>query len=777
LARNFKNHNPELDGEILTEVTQRTLDRLVFLRFLEDKLIEPKYYVSEFGEKGNAWREFIALCRRLDNIYNGIVFKKHDILDRPNLKVDEIQFADLCEELAHINSPYDFNSIPIHILGNIYERFLGKVIVVTDKRAKVEPKPEIRKAGGVYYTPEYIVRYIVDNAVRRLIAGKSPRQIALMRFADIACGSGSFLIAIYDLLLRYHRDWYNENADKAEKAGCAKRDDGYWHLSLKQKREILLNNIYGVDIDHQAVEVAQLSLYLKLLEEETTSSAHEYQLEFRETLLPSLADNIKQGNSLIASDFSVIPEDLVRVHAFDWPIQFSTIMKAGGFDAIVGNPPWGATFDEPQLAYFREKHHEIIVRMIDSYMYFVHKSVSLLRDGGAFGMILPDVLLYQTDSQKLRELLAKKMSLTFISNMGNVFERVTRPACIVMFIKKVIPNNSIFVADFSSVPKEEKPDLLAGISSYSKVRQTKLLKVPGCQFTTSGLANFLLWERVNRCPSNRLADIVDDDGIQRGVSPDLKEAFIVDQKTVKEWNLEREKLRPVLTGGKHIKRYDIDRPDLLLIYMQREDDYRRFPNICSFIGQFKKKITCREVKEKKHSYYSLHRAREERIFLKPQKLLGVITEDEIVIALDDQGAFATDGLYLFALKKGIDPRYVMGILNSKLFVVIYRLLSLEEGRVLAQVKPTVLANLPIRTLDLGNHVEKSEYDGMISLVEKIISLKPCLRTAQTDSERAALQNALSATDRQIDELAYKLYGLSEKEIKIVEDATERYRQH
>jgi len=773
LARNFKNHNPEFDGETLTEVTQRTLDRLVFLRFLEDKSIEPNYYVSEFGDKGNVWHEFIALSRHLDNIYNGIVFKKHNILDKPTFKVDEIQFADLCEELAHINSPYDFNSIPIHILGNIYERFLGKVIVVTDKRARVVEKPEARKAGGVYYTPEYIVRYIVDNAVGRLIAGKSPGQIAAMRFADVACGSGSFLIAMYDLLLRYHRDWYNQNPDKAKKAGCVERDDGYWHLSLKQKREILLNNIYGVDIDHQAVEVAQLSLYLKLLEEETTFSAHKYQLEFRETLLPALTDNIKQGNSLIASDFSVIPDDLVRVRAFDWPVQFPTIMKAGGFTAIVGNPPWGAMFDEPQLAYLREKHHEIIVRMVDSYMYFVHQSINLLRDGGAFGMILPDVLLYQTDSRKLREFLAKKMSLTLICNIGNVFEHVTRPACIVMFIKKPIPNNSVFVADFTSVSKDEKPNRLADITSYNKLRQSKLLKVPGCQFTTAGLTNFLLWERINRCPSIKLADVVDDDGIQRGVSPDLKEAFIVDHKTAKEWNLEREKLRSVLTGGKHVKRYDIDRPDLLLIYMQREEDFTRYPNICSFIGQFKKKITCKEVKERKHSYYSLHRARREKIFRKLQKLLGVITEDEIVLALDNQGAFATDGLYVFALKTGIDPRYVMGILNSRLFVVIYRLLSLEGGRVLAQVKPTVLANLPIRTLNLGNSEEKAEHNLMISLVDKIISLKPRLRTAQTDSERTTLQNAISATDRQIDELVYKFYGLSEKEIKIVDDATQR----
>ena len=219
LARAFKNRNPQLDGEMLTEITQRTIDRLVFIRFLEDKLIETKECVANFGDKGTTWQDFVAASKRLDVIYNGIVFKKHGLLDTPDFKVDNNVFADICERLSHVNTAYDFNAIPIHILGSIYERFLGKVIVTTDKRARVEEKPEMRKAGGVYYTPDYIVRYIVENTIGKLIDGKTPAQIAVMRFADIACGSGSFLLGAYDLLLCYHRSWFNANPKKAKKAG------------------------------------------------------------------------------------------------------------------------------------------------------------------------------------------------------------------------------------------------------------------------------------------------------------------------------------------------------------------------------------------------------------------------------------------------------------------------------------------------------------------------------------------------------------------------------
>lgn len=168
LARSFKNRNAQLSGEELTEATQRTIDRLVFMRFLEDKLIEPEPMVEKFGDGGSAWRDFVAQSERLNRIYNGIIFKPH-FIDKADFIVDEKVFASVRERLAHTNTVYNFNYIPIHVLGSIYERFLGKVIVTTDKRARVEEKPEVRKAGGVYYTPEYIVRYIVAETIGRLI--------------------------------------------------------------------------------------------------------------------------------------------------------------------------------------------------------------------------------------------------------------------------------------------------------------------------------------------------------------------------------------------------------------------------------------------------------------------------------------------------------------------------------------------------------------------------------------------------------------------------------
>lgn len=201
MAQAFYSGNTALTPQQLTEATQRTIDRLVFMRFLEDKQIEPENILHNIAHAAHPWQKFIAESKRLDAKYNGIVFKPHFIDQAGFQGADQALFGDIAADLDHTNTPYDFNYIPIHILGNIYERFLGKIINIENGRASIEAKPEVRKAGGVYYTPKYIVDYIVRHTIGSKITGKKPEDVAQMHFADIACGSGSFLIGAYDYLL------------------------------------------------------------------------------------------------------------------------------------------------------------------------------------------------------------------------------------------------------------------------------------------------------------------------------------------------------------------------------------------------------------------------------------------------------------------------------------------------------------------------------------------------------------------------------------------------
>lgn len=771
LAKAFKKKNPHLGSDELTEMTQKTIDRLVFIRFLEDKQIEPEHYINEFGGSKTSWKDFIYASRKLDAKYNGIVFKKSFIDEKNFIEPDEADFSSVCKELSHVNSPYNFDLIPIHILGSIYERFLGKVVVATDKRVRIDEKPEVRKAGGVYYTPQYIVNYIVENTVGKLIDGKTPKEIAKLRFADISCGSGSFLITVFDKLLEHHKRFYQNNPKEAKSAGCYEVD-GKWVLSLKQKQKILTNNIYGVDIDAQAVEVTQLSLYLKLLEDESNATAEETWVMFKEQILPSLSDNIICGNSLIGTDISSGTlfnwEEEKKLKPMNFEDAFPTVMKDGGFDAVVGNPPWGALFGENELAYLKKKHADIIVRMIDSFMYFTKIASEMIHQGGKFGLILPDVILYQVDNQKIRRLLIEKFFVDEILNLGDVFKNVTRPTCIIIASKQKDRNAPTRTLDITDKKRNQKDYKTICEGNFLEIKQEYFLSLPNSVFATRNLINFKIIDHINTLDVKSLIYFVDEDGIQRGISPDLKKAFIVDSEIIEKNKLEKDLLKPTLTGGIHIKKYFIENKDLWIIYSNREIDIKKYPHVKSFIDSYKNEITCSEVKLGKHSLYTLHRAREEKIFLKKEKIVGVITEDEIVAALDEKQIYFTDGLYLFGVKEPHSSEYILGVLNSRLMRFIYKTLCMESGRVLAQVKPSMVENLPIRLFNYDSQEEKTLHNKMVQFVTQMLLTKKELPNAKTDNEKEYLEKKCKGLDRQIDALVYELYGLTEEEIEIVE---------
>jgi len=550
-------------------------------------------------------------------------------------------------------------------------------------------------------------------------------------------------------------------------------------LPLRTKAMILRNNIFGVDIDPQAVEITMMSLYLKALEGERGL------LPKKQHLLPPLSNNIKCGNSLVGYDIFDAPllslraegeaisdETKSRINPFDWNSKsagFGEIMQSGGFDVVIGNPPWGADFSEAELEYLRVHNEPIIVRMIDSFMYFVFQISQRLSSKGSFGMILPDVILYQKDNYKLRHYILHKFDLKTVINLGNdVFEGVNRPSCILMFDNSKGRNNKTSIADFSKI--KGKDLIINNLSNYAGIGQKSFLKIPSAMFITKAVEKYDLFDRIiERLPVEPLENFIDTDGIQRGGSPDLKEAFIVDQATAKKFDLELSKLRPTVTGGKQVKRYYIDYQGHHLIYTKRTDNFKSIPRICSYIDQFKNKITCKEVKQRKHPIYALHRSREENIFLKPNKLVGVITEDELIVALDEGNLYPTDGCYLFSLAAQEKTKYILALLNSKLFIFIYRLVSLEEGRALAQVKPTVINQLPIRTIDFNNPPEKAIHDKLVSLVDRMLELNKKRASIPPSAERDKIEREIAVTDEKIDEIVYGLYGITEKERRIVED--------
>ena len=340
----------------------------------------------------------------------------------------------ILSELYYPVCPYEFSALSVEILGSAYEQFQGKQIHLTDgHRVKIEEKPEVRKAGGVYYTHEYIVDYIVKQTVGKLIDGKSPDGIRNIRIVDPACGSGSFLLCAYQDLLNHYQTWYfNHNQPSTGPKEQPLTPDG--HLTSAVKKRILTTHIFGVDIDVKAVEVTKLSLLLKCLEGETQASIQMQLALWHDRVLPSLDDNIRSGNSLISLDFYDLELDFgepKKIKPFSWEKTFPAVFAQGGFDAVIGNPPYvRQELLAEQKNYYRQKY-KVYHGMADVYSYFFERGYGLLNEQGLFGIIVDNKWMRASYGEPLRRWL-KTQNIKEIIDFGDlqVFQGATTYPCI-----------------------------------------------------------------------------------------------------------------------------------------------------------------------------------------------------------------------------------------------------------------------------------------------------------------------------------------------------------
>ena len=737
MAQAFHANNPALDHYDLTEATQRTIDRLVFIRFLEDKQIEPEDLMHSISTANYPWQKFIEISKRLDAKYNGVVFKEHFIDKKTFLGADEELFRSIAADLDHTNTPYDFNYIPIHILGNIYERFLGKIIVIENGKASIELKPEVRKAGGVFYTPKYIVDYIVENTVGKLIADKKPKEIAKLTFADIACGSGSFLIGVFDYLLDYHKNYYNEHTDEAEKEGCKyDAEKGVWTMSINQKKQILINNVYGVDIDLQATEVTQVSLFLKLLEDETMGTVAELnQLFVADKILPDLSNNIKCGNSLIGTEIMADVLDFGRdemrkLNPFDFETAFPNVFRKGGFDAIVGNPPYVFTRDGGFLEivkdyykknYFEEKLKTNKTRGSQSgkanlYALFLLKGKNIINKKGILSYIIPNTFLRTTVYETTRKSILDENNIFEIVDLKDgVFKDVTASTIIITIGRnddeniKVIDNPksiSFIIKEYHIVNKKvfkNSPNLVFNILSNEKEQLLKNKLISANDKLSNYVSVF-----------NGIATFKDKQGISK--------------------TKENENFKKILTG-KDISRYSYEWKGLFIEY----------------------------IREK------LLRARDEKIFNMPEKLIMQRIGGILVSTIDVEQYYTYNSVNNLLLKGNthISLKFILAILNSKLLIFYYKKFVSNNSSLTVNISKTLLDELPIPKITSEN---QQLHDDLVKLVEQMLKAKKEEQNAQSDHEKNLYKNLTDSLDYKINNLVYKLYNLTPEEIDLVENS-------
>lgn len=428
---------------------------------------------------------------------------------------------------------------------------------------------------------------------------------------------------------------------------------------------------------------------------------------------------------------------------FHWAITFPEVLSGEqrGFDAIVSNPPWGAALSSKLQALWKKLDGQKLERLVDSFHLFVIRSCQLLRrDRPAFaGLLVPDVLLYQGYSQPLREYLIEECHISNVCNIGDgAFTRVTRPCCYIVFSR--LKNSATDI----SISKWKTQKSTVGKTSF--MLPSDSLKIfPGCIIPTNNLPEYFEIAHLVSALPYKLSDLVDEYGIQRGASADNKDVFVVSEELAIREDLENEYLKPVVTGGIHLKPFLVSDNLPRLIYTNRDVSEKKIPNIIDWVMRNASKITCKEVQQGKHPIHVLHRPRDIGLFERRVKLLGVITSDRPKVAVDTRSLYAMDGTFVLAPRDDVDPYYLAGVLNSKMMARIYRVFSQEEGRVMAQVKPTIVAELPIVS-------PNSESATLQKLVAKISFLSKRLHSSELDE---GLRDSLI---RELDEIVEELFS-------------------
>jgi adenine-specific DNA methylase len=604
-------------------------------------------------------------------------------------------------------------------------------------RVKVEEKPEVRKAGGVYYTPQYIVNYIVENTIGTLLQNKTPKTLKNFRIVDPACGSGSFLINAYQYLL----DWYLREYVKVPeqyKKQCVKTGErngiAVYKLSISERKRIITDHIYGVDIDTQAVEVTKLSLLLKALE---GLNEQEIQKElFNERVLPDLSRNIKCGNSLIGTDFYVqgtfdlTEDDQYRINAFDWETEFVEIFKDSGFDAVIGNPPYGASFSRIEQEYLRNTY-QIPNYQYDSYLFFIEKATKLLCTNGYLGFIIPNTWLLNLTAVELRKYIFTNIKIEIIDHfMNKVFKDAVVDTEIIIFRNDMPKNNNVQI----NVCNQD------AIISSQQICQDRLIELEGRPYNILDKSEYApLKEKMNLLPKlDSLCKITQGTKpfqVGKGKPPQTKKT--VNEKPYVSDKQINDTFSPLLRGSM-MNRYQITWNNN---YWIKFGDWLAEPRYSAS--------------------YEL------------PKIIIRQTGDSLIATYDEDKFIVRDNLYTIVniLEVNISLKYLLGIIDSNFLNWYYQnIINNERGEALAQVKRGHLAVLPIPLLDLSNKSDKTAHDKLAGLVDQMLALKKKEQAETVPQTKTMIGRQVQAVDKQIDALVYQLYGLTEEEIGIVEGA-------
>jgi hypothetical protein len=840
LIAEIEHLNPEFTREQSVHYSQLILNRYIFICFAEDLGLLPGEISVESIEnpvknnnlgRSEIWHRLNSLFIDVNEGndfkkiygYNGGLFNENleflkirDIVEDHSIFSDAYQkwkfeeYSLLVEEKlspysGKINpiyknlmtiSTFNFSSeVDVNILGHIFENSIGDI-----EELKADTKGR-RKKDGIFYTPEHITDYICRNTIIPYLSksGKSNTvkdligeywgsdlkelddKVGKIKIIDFACGSGAFLNKAGDILLEIHKAIH-------EKKYIDKMDTlAPYFDNIEMRREILLNNIYGVDLNEESVEITKLSLFLKVCK--------------KGLKLPNLDNNIKCGNSLI-NDSEYTDK------SFNWEIKFPEIFQAGGFDVVIGNPPYIRMEKIKEIKPYLKKNYLTFNGRADIYVYFFEKGLTLLKKGGFLGFISSNKFIKTNYGKNLRKLIIN--DYVFVKYVNHTYDGIFLDAT-------TYP--SVFVV------KKDNPDINSKflVDNKFQLKQSRFNSNPWA-FESPEILD--------------LRDKIDKNGIKiknipklniyYGIKTGYNEAFIINQKIkdqlIKEDPKSEEIIKPLI-NGKDVKRYSINFKDSFVIISKHNfhDKLKEYPAILKHLKKYESQLKNRgQVKNGQHHWLELDNTPNDDYLAEFKKDKLIYPEmAQKLFAVFDNNKFYTNKTCFIIRTEIINLKFLSVLLSSKPLNFLFKFLGSPLKGNFYNLSKTFVENLPIipvtseeeqpiidladKILELNQNLQnevngfkhwiKKEFDveKLSNKLEKYYGLsedefinelrknKVNIKSRKTreylETEFAEslaiikpLQSKIDAIDKQIDKLVYELYGLTDEEIQIIEDS-------
>ncbi|MBU2947374.1 Eco57I restriction-modification methylase domain-containing protein [Zobellia uliginosa] len=854
----------------LFKKSQKLIDRFLFIFFAEDRMLLPSNSTLQilnkwkddwdFGDERHLYDLFKQYFNYLDlgrkgtekrseiYAYNGGLFKPDAILDA--VEID----SEMLHKYALKLSNYDFESqVDVNILGHIFENSLNEIesINAEIEGGNFDKQTSKRKKDGVFYTPKYITKYIVENTVGKLcnekkttlgfaeeeyFKGRKNRNKSTIEklitildtyrdwlleitICDPACGSGAFLNQALDYLIKEHQ-YIDELKTKVLGGGFQFPDI---------ENTILENNIYGVDLNEESVEIAKLSLWLRTAQPRRK--------------LNDLSSNIKCGNSLIDS------KSVAGDKAFHWETAFSKVFKKGGFDVVIGNPPYVRHELFTEIKPFLDSNYEVYHGQADLYVYFFEKGIDILKNNGLFSIIVANKWLKVSYAEELRNWMLK-VQVNEIIDFGDlpVFSDASAYPCIITLenseVKKDIEVTTVENLNFFSLN-----DYVLSKKYY--VDQIDLTKDS--------------WSLVNKNQANLLKKLNSTKStlhsytkgiIRRGIVTGMNEAFVINESTkkrlIQEHQSSSEIIKPFL-AGRNINKYSIQFNNTYVIFTRRGIDIDNYPAVKSYLETFRKRLEPKPKDWKgnwqgrKMGTYEWYEIQDSIDYYKEFERGKIIYPNicnEPSFCLDNENFYTNQKCFIIP----IEDQALLGVMNSSVFSFLFEMnlpklrggyyepsyvhikhfpLPLFNDRITEELEESVvnisglnknLSNLIKKfvsyisfkfsllkfsrklenwhDLDFNNFIKELNKaikatnnqrakDAVINLGEAGKETTPYevilplskkdefewIELFEENKKKAEeLQAQINQTEKEIDAMVYELYGLTEEEIKIVENS-------